>query len=83
MTMRGQLGGPPANDNEKKPLAGGQNRRQVSEVLVAQEQRAYQRRPRGELRQALTALSFHSWLNTEQEQARMVAIKRLLREKAS
>lgn len=51
--------------------------------LVAAERAAYERAPLSQLRAVRLALGLHSWGNSLTEQARLEAVKQLIRERGA
>lgn len=49
--------------------------------MIDAERAAYERAPMRELRNTMVALSYHSWGNTTQEQARLAAIGDIVSER--
>ena len=49
--------------------------------LIERERAAYERAPMRELRNVMVALSLHSWGNTLEEQARLVAVEKIVHER--
>ncbi len=54
-----------------------------SPELVASERAVFARSPDVELRNVRCALSLHTWLNSAQESARLVAVKAIIAERAA